>query len=83
MLTSVKGMNKIINKEQLEFVVFCIENFADKYNLDVKKVYDAFIGNDNIINNYIVKNYDVLHRQGKEYIVRELKDLIDRKGIVI
>ena len=72
-----------MSKEQLEFVVFCIENFADKYNLDAKKVYSAFEGNDNIIENYIVKNFDVLHTQGKEYIVSDLKEIVDKKGIII
>lgn len=72
-----------MSKEQLEFVVFCIENYADKYNLDAKKVYNAFEGNDNIIENYIVKNFDVLHTQGKEYIVSDLKVIVDKKGIII
>lgn len=74
---------RIENKSQLEFLVFCIENYADKYNLDAKKVYNAFKENDNCIKNYIINNFDVLHTQGKNYIVDDLNRVLNVKGIKI
>ena len=73
----------VVNKLQLEFLVFCIENYADKYNLDAKKVYNAFKENDNYIKNYIINNFDVLHTQGKNYIVDDLNRILNEKGIKI
>ena len=36
-----------------------------------------------ILNNYIVANYDVLHTQGKQYIVDDIIDTIKERGIDI
>ena len=72
-----------INNQQLEFLVFCIKNYADKYNLDAKKVYNVFKENDNYIKNYIINNFDVLHTQGKNYIVDDLNRVLNEKGIKI
>lgn len=73
----------MLTRPQLEFLVFCIENYADKYNLDAKKVYNAFKENDNYIKNYIINNFDVLHTQGKNYIVDDLNRVLNEKGIKI
>ncbi|MBO5175714.1 MAG: DUF3791 domain-containing protein [Eubacterium sp.] len=61
---------KIENSKQLEFAVFCIENVAAKLGgVDAEKVYDAFTAKSNILNGYIVPEYEVLHTQSWEYIV--------------
>lgn len=36
------GMNTIRNVEELECVIFCIENVAEKLSVDAEKVYDAW-----------------------------------------
>ena len=32
---------KDYNKDELEFIIFCIENIAIKLNVDARKVYDV------------------------------------------
>ena len=45
---------KFGNKE-LEFAIFCIENVADKLNIDAPKVYSMLTEQTNILNEYIIK----------------------------
>ena len=72
-----------MTRDELNFVVFCIENYADAKGLDAKKVYNTFRNESDIINNYIIKHYDVLHTQGKNYIVDDLDKYLNLRGIKV
>ena len=63
---------KIKNSSELEFAVFCIENVAAKLGVDAERVYQAFTEQSDILNGYIVPEYEVLHTQSREYIVDDL-----------
>ena len=63
---------KIKNFRELEFAVFCIENVAAKLGVDAERVYRAFTKKSDILNSYIVPEYEVLHTQSREYIVDDL-----------
>ncbi len=69
--------------EETEFVVFCIENVAMRLNIDAAEVYDAFTKKTDLLDSYILPCFDVLHTQGKEYIVNDLIDRLKEKGIVL
>ena len=64
----------------LEFAVFCIENIAKKLEVDGTGAYDMLAVQTDILQNYIIPCYDVLHTQGKEYIVNDLIDMLKAKG---
>ena len=74
---------KIKNSRELEFAVFCIENVAATLGVDAEKVYQAFTEKSDILNGYIVPEYEVLHTQSKEYIVDELLDVMKERGVEI
>ena len=65
----------------LEFAVFCIENVAKKLEVDGTAAYDMLAVQTDILQNYIIPCYDVLHTQGKEYIVNDLIDMLKAKGV--
>ena len=71
----------IKNSNELEFAVFCIENVAAKLAVDAECVYQAFAEKSDILNGYIVPEYEVLHTQSREYIVDELLDVMNERGI--
>ncbi len=52
---------KIKNSSELEFAVFYIENAAAKLGVGAERVYQAFTEKSNILNGYIVPEYEVLH----------------------
>ena len=74
---------KIKNSSELEFVVFCIENVAAKLGVDAERVYQAFTEQSDILNGYIVPEYEVLHTQGREYIVADILDVMRERGVEI
>ena len=58
----------IEKSRELEFAIFCIENIAAKLGVSAEKVYDALTEKSDILNDYIIPEYEILHTQGKEYI---------------
>lgn len=73
----------IHNKRELEFAVFCIENVALALGTSAEKVYVALSEKSDILNSYIVPCYDVLHSQGKEYIVDDILALMEKRGVSV
>lgn len=71
---------EIQNIDQLEFAIFCIENIAARLGIDAKQVYQALEDSDILIS-YIVPGYDVLHTQGKDYIVDDILSVMETRGV--
>lgn len=74
---------KIKNSNELEFAVFCIENVAAKLGVDATDVYQALIKQSDILYQYIIPEYEVLHTQSKDYIVEEILNVMKERGVVI
>ena len=74
---------KIKNSREVAFVVFCIENVAAQLGVDAERVYQAFTEKSNILNGYIVPEYEVLHTQSREYIVNDLLDVMKERGVEV
>ena len=72
---------KIKNSSELEFAVFCIENVAAKLGVGAEYIYRAFTEQSNILNGYIVPEYEMLHTQSREYIVDDILDVMKQRGI--
>ena len=67
--------------KELEIAVFCIENVAKELVVDGTVAYDMLAVQTDVLQNYIIPCYDVLHTQGKEYIVNDLIDMLKAKGV--
>ena len=74
---------RIKNSSELEFVVFCIENVAAKLGVDAERVYQAFTEQSDILNGYIVPEYEVLHTQSREYIVDDILAVMNERGVAV
>ena len=74
---------KIKNSNELEFAIFCIENVAEKLGVDAERVYQAFTEKSDILNGYIVPEYEILHTQSREYIVDDVLDVMGEKGVEV
>ena len=68
--------------EQLFFAVFCLEALADELGTTGDNIYRMLTEDSDILDEYIVPCYDALHTQGKEYIVNELKELMQKRGVL-
>lgn len=73
----------IRNCRELEFAVFCIESLADAMGKPSDAVYRALTGRGDILNQYVVPSYDVLHTQGRTYIVNDIREVMEERGIAV
>ena len=69
-----------MGEAELEFTVFCVESVAQKLCCDPVAVYDA-LAQSGVLSGYIVPCFDALHTQGKEYIVREIIEVLHERGV--
>ena len=72
----------IEKSRELEFAIFCIENIAAKLGVSAEKVYDALTERSDILNDYIIPEYEILHTQGKEYIVDDIIEVMKERGVL-
>lgn len=72
---------QIRNVDELEFAVFCIENIAKRLGKSAEDVYLLLTEKSDILNSYIIPEYEMLHTQSKEYIIDELISLMEERGI--
>lgn len=79
----MQTLKKISSERELEFVVFCIENVADALGKPSNDVYRALTGPSNILNQYVVPSYDVLHTQGRDYIVNDILEVMAERGVTV
>lgn len=77
----MKVENSQWNSRELEFAIFCIENIATRLNVKAQEVYVALTEHTNILKDYIIPEYEVLHTQGKDYIVDEIIDVMKERGV--
>ena len=72
----------IEKSRELEFAIFCIENIAAKLGVSAEKVYDALTEKSDILNDYIIPEYEILHTQGKEYIVDDIIEVMKERAVL-
>lgn len=72
-----------MDKNELEFAVFCIENVALRLKKDAPDVYKALTEDSDILFDYIIPEYEVLHTQSKDYIVDEILDVMRERGVAV
>lgn len=68
---------------ELEFVIFCIESIAKRLGKNAESVYRALTEQSDILKNYIIPEYEILHTQGKEYIIDDILEFMNEKGVEI
>jgi len=75
--------NTLKNSKELEFVVFCIENLANFLDRNAEDVYKAISVRSDILWDYIIPEYEILHTQSKEYIINDIIELMKERGVEV
>lgn len=70
----------MLEKKELTFVVFILHALGQHWNMTTPEVYDI-LNSTGILDDYIIKCYDVLHMLGKEYLVEDITEFVREKGI--
>jgi hypothetical protein len=69
-----------LSADKLEFAIFCIENVAARLGVSGQRAYDLLASGDNLLDSYIVKHYDALHTQDKDYIVDDVLAVLGKEA---
>ncbi len=73
----------IHNRNELEFAIFCIENVAIQLELPAERIYQAFTVESDLLYQYIIPEYEMLHTQSKEYIVADIIEAMKEVGVQV
>ena len=65
----------------LNFTIFLIHKLANAWKVSPSRVY-GMLNSSGILDNYIVKCYDVLHSLGAEAMVDDISELAREKGVL-
>jgi len=71
-----------MNRNQLDFAVFCIESVAEYLDINGADLYVKLTSDSDILDTYIIPSYEPLHTQGKEYIVDDIVEFMRDEGLV-
>ena len=70
-----------MNFDKLEFAIFCIENIAEAIGVAGDVAYRKLAVESDILSNYVIKHFDVLHTQGSAWVRGDLLSVMRRKGV--
>ncbi|WP_165170360.1 MULTISPECIES: DUF3791 domain-containing protein [unclassified Adlercreutzia] len=74
-------MNESTRRE-IDFAVFLIYRLAESWGKTVPETYRT-LADLNVLGDYVIPFYDVLHTQGEQCLVDEITELARRRGAVI
>lgn len=70
----------MFGEKELNFVIFILYSLAEKWEKTPSAVY-KILNTTGILDDYIIPGYDMLHTQGKEYLVEDITDFVKEKGV--
>ena len=71
-----------MNRESFSFVIYMIHACANRWSKFPSDVY-KLLQKTGCIDNYLVPHYDILHTQGTDYIVDDIKEYLGIRGVSI
>lgn len=69
-------------KSEMEFSIFLIYQLSQQWKRTPADVY-RILSDTKILDDYIIKHYDVLHTQGSFALVEDISDFVREKGIAV
>ena len=69
-----------MNSKILEFVIFTIGSVAERVHKSPAEIYRLF-KQANVIAGYLVPAYDILHTYGRQYLVDDVIEFMQEKGV--
>lgn len=67
---------------EIDFSVFLIHRVAESWQKTPSETF-RLLDDANLISEYIVPFYDVLHTLGEEYLVQNITELAEKRGVTL
>lgn len=69
-------------EKELSFSIFMLYALAEKWKKTPAAVY-KILNTTGILDDYIIAGYDMLHTQGKEYLVEDITEFVRERGVSV
>lgn len=79
----VKDMNEELKAEDLEFIIFCIENMAIRHKKSGEEMYRILAEDSHVLDQYIIPCADVLHTFDMDYMLDDVENAMKSMGVSI
>lgn len=67
---------------EIDFSVFLIHRVAESWQKTPSETF-RLLDDANIVSEYILSFYDVLHTLGEEYLVQDITQLAEKRGVTL
>ena len=74
--------NRGMTSDSFSFVIYMIHACANKWKLPPSEVY-RILRDAGCINQYLVPNYEILHTQGTRFVVEDIREYLDVRGVAV
>ena len=71
-----------MNRDSFEFVMYMIHACSKEWNISPADVYHK-LKNADCIQAYLVPFYDVLHTQSSRYVVEDIQQYLQNRGVAV
>lgn len=71
---------ELFKEKELRFSIFMLYALAEKWETTPVAVY-KILNTTGILDDYIIVCYDMLHTQGKEYLIEDITDFVRERGV--
>lgn len=69
-------------EKELSFSIYMLYNLAAEWKKTPVAVY-KILNATGILDEYLIPCYDVLHTQGKEYLVEDITEFVKERGVAV
>lgn len=69
-----------MDENSFSFAVYMIHACANRWNVAPSQVYQA-LKNSGCLDHYLIPCYDILHTQSTDYVVQDIEEYLEERGI--
>ena len=73
---------EILSSEIFSFVIYMIHACANRWRKTPAQVYLA-LKQSGCLNHYLVPNYDILHTQSTDFVVKDIEEYLAQKEVIV
>lgn len=73
---------EILSSEIFSFVIYMIHACANRWRKTAAQVYLA-LKQSGCLNHYLIPNYDILHTQSTDFVVKDIEEYLVQKEVIV
>ena len=71
-----------MNQEVFSFIIYMIHACANRWRKTSAQVYFT-LKQSGCLKHYLIPNYDILHTQSTDFVVKDIEEYLTKKGVIV